>query len=343
MSGYDPYSRRNVLATTGTAITGGLAGCASFIEEEISDEGKDSSPGNETNTTTQKNGEEEVPEDYTTLEELYEEAERKRIRRGGVASQNAGPITASEIEPMLRSDNSETENVAIAATKASQHTVNREQHNSTSTIRHVLDELELNAYADERAISNSTTITEIYVENDDGSVQKVKVTTVPHNARNPIQYSLISGEEPTTGDGAVADNNLYSMSDPDTTITGSRMSWDYKALENRVEDFGGREEIDEDNWSSAWDTWWSYFNEYLLGSPDRNVLAPTADAWRRIGESERIMLDSHEEAFEYWKEINEEVANRDLGEEEYLKISYNNGDLGFEDIEEYNPGEIHNF
>lgn len=313
-------SRRSFLAVTGTIGLLGVAGCTSDGPPKSNESGAD-----------------DADTSLPDFDELYDDAPRTRVNSGEMS--HAGRMDVDAVREKLSPNNTEAENVAIAATQASKHTKFRED--SPETIRYLLDEFDLDAYADERiAISGgAVTITEIYVENDPGSVQKVMVTNVPGNTDIPIQYSLVAGTEAGTGDGAVADNNLAGMWDPNNLANW--MHVDYETLLNYVEHHGGRDEIEDEEWDSAWENFHNRFNTYVLGAKEGSTLAPTAAAWRHIGEQERISRENHDRAFANFKRINQELAGRDIGDDQYLEIDYTDDELGFDIVDEYAPGDIH--
>lgn len=308
-------TRRSLLLAGSTIGTVALAGCTADTDTE------------------------EPEANRIPFEELYGDAERKAVV-GETASQNTGPLDPADVAEMVDASNSTAENVAIAASQASQHT--RVREDTPATIRYILDEVELDAFADTRTVLSGgyVTITEIYAANDDGSVQKVMVTKVPHNTDIPLQYSLIAGEEPGDG-GAASDNNLAGMWNPTNLANISPV--DYETLANRVEDYGGREEIGEEEFRNGWETFHRYFNSYLLAEGSGRVLAPTADAWRYIGEQERISRQTHEQALENFRSINEVVETRDIGDDQYLAIDFDGDGLSFDVVDSYHPAEIHDF
>ncbi|WP_202935042.1 twin-arginine translocation signal domain-containing protein [Halorussus amylolyticus] len=319
--------RRDFLKGTGAVSAAGLAGCTS--DSENSGNNTDST---DNSTTTNKNTptkietgndtteEENTPEeDRVTFEELYSEAERKPIT-GETLSQNTGPFDLEEVESMLSSNNSEAENVAIAATQASQHT--REREDTPETIRYALGELDLNAFAQERR-TGAGAKTDIYVE-DGSSVKKVAVTKVPHNTDIPLQYSLIGGEEPGTGDGAKADNNLAKDWN-ENQFTG--LSYlDIRTIKN-VQDSGR-----EINWENIADF---VKNSYLLdGGVEESDIDFTLEAGLQMGELEDIDNDYHDEAFKAYKDANEIYHNEVVPEDKHLLVELNDSGLHSRAVDE---------
>ncbi|MFP8890772.1 hypothetical protein ACLI4U_13525 [Natrialbaceae archaeon A-CW2] len=333
MSDRERFLRRRFLAVAGSAGFLTVAGCTSdeptpdastdddtnettppaepTTDDDASDNGEIDAESHDTDKEEETDAEEPVDQGIT-FDELYEGAERKRII-GSTASQTAGSITASDIESMLSPNNTEAENVAIAATHASKHT--REREDVPYTIRHILDELGLDAYAQKRATLGAIK-TDIYVE-DGNSVKKVAATKTPHNARNPIQYTLIGGEEPTTGDGAVADNNLQRNWNEDST--GSLSYIDFRAIKN----------ADEKDVQIVWDGVANQVKRsYLLDmGVEGSDIDFTLEAGTYMADLEDIDNSDHTEAFEAYKDANEFYHEEVVPEDQHLLVELDGGEL----------------
>jgi len=335
MSDRERFLRRRFLAVTGSAGFLTVAGCTSdeptpdtstdddtdettppeepTTDDDARDNRETDAESHDTDKEEEETDTEEPLDKGITFDELYEEAERQRIA-GETASQNTGPITASEIESMLSPSNTEAENVAIAATQASKHT--REREDVPTTIRHILSELELDAYAQER-ITGAGAKTDIYVE-DNGHVKKVGATKTPFNTDIPLQYTLIGGEEPTTGDGAVADNNLQR--DWNEDVQSSAVYLDFRLIDgiNQDEDT----QIDWEGLSGQ------IKDSYLLDSGiEGSEIDFKLEAGLAMAEAEDIDNEYHDEAFEAYKDANEFYHNEVVPEDQHMLIELNNGEL----------------
>lgn len=310
--------RRDFLRLVGTGTVVTLAGCIG--NQNTSTEPNNTTP--EQNQPERKN--ENTEDDYTTFEELYAEAERKRP-----SSRHASPIDFDEIEIMLRPNNTEAENAAIAATQASLHEVGATpdtEDKNPEAIRYALDELDLNAYADNRTAysGGDVTITEIYAENDDGTVQKVMVTNVPSNTDTPLGYSLIAGEEPQD-EGPVSDNNLQTMWGEDALATAAAL--DFRFLENAIEHSG------EDHVN--WEKFIEDIGDYILdGKVSGSNIDFTMDAGQYMADLEDIDNDYHDEAYEEWVDTQEFYHNEVVPEDKHLLIEMDGGELNRRAVDE---------
>lgn len=268
----DRLSRRTLLSNAGFLTAVSLAGC--LDESGSGDDGTTPTGTPEDSTATDTPTETPEPKSF---EEIYEEQ---------TEAEELEDLDLEEVEDLLDSGDSKAEQVQVALT----HVGKQVEGQYAPSARHAIEELGMDGvWIDERVWYGGAEVPKVtaYVEEGDGTVKKIISNTVPHNASNPTNYSVRSGQE-------------HSMWNRDQTSQYSVI--DFYTVKNRSE-----------NWSEqGWEGFDEANNSYLVGITEEANLTYTWDAGNYIAQLEHINNEDHTEAFLNWVVVNEAIHNHSM-------------------------------
>jgi hypothetical protein len=143
-----------------------------------------------------------------------------------------------------------------------------------------------------------------------------------------VPWASQTGEDDMLIEGENADDkterNLAGLEDKEDMANFSPL--DVEQIENRIEYFGGRENISDAEWREAWDNFMNHFGDIIVGENyGTDELAVTRDAAIRIDGAE---IEGYE-GIDHIKEINTQYSaikqDTQLGDGKRMRVHYDGG------------------
>jgi hypothetical protein len=357
----DRSRRRRFLHLIGTAAAAGLAGCNAGDDSDT-DPATDSPPtetplgtgtttdgqippDTETSTTsdpqteTETSTEEETPPETSTptpdlsFDEIYQQQMfheqgkqgvdrnwdwiEEQLREDGHDLSNTENMTGNELSRLMEDVAGHAGSYAgIYGAAAAAYTAFEKLDIGTDQV--IVDAREAN-------VGQNIPTAVIRIDDNDGDLEWLDDNyrpggsrQTPDNDGGDSAWYLRHNEEEVAG----AEQTLQDIYDPDDVESFSPM--DIENLKNRIEAYGGREEISDEEYANAWDLWMRQISDVIVGyhSDELNFVV-TEDAHRLITEKERSGNVDH------IRELTMQYYEREVPDGQDLLVDASNGEFTY--------------